>query len=177
MTKNILLTGNPGIGKSTVIKRIVAALGPDKVGGFWSSEIRSGRRREGFAIETVNGEKGILAHISLQRGPRLGKYRINVDDINSVAIKSMVRARSEGKTIIIDEIATMELFSPDFAPEVTRCLDTLKVVGTIQERSRPFLDSIRARSDVSLMQVTLSNREHIHLEVLSLLHQSDATWF
>jgi nucleoside-triphosphatase len=175
LTKNLLITGRPGIGKSTVIKRVVLALGTERVGGFWSSEIRSGSKRVGFAIETVNGDKGILAHVNLRKGPRMGKYRINIEDIDSVAIRSMALARSEGKIIIIDEIATMELFSPNFAPEVMRCLDTCSVIGTIQERRKPFLDSIRARADVTLMQVTLSNREHIHLDVLSLLSQTGST--
>lgn len=175
MAKNILLTGRPGIGKSTVIKRIVQKLGPMKAGGFWSREIRSSGKRVGFEIESVTGDKGILAHVNLQKGPKMGKYRINIDDIDSVAVQSMELARTDGKTIVIDEIATMELFSPKFAPEVMRCLDTCRVVGTIQERSKPFLNSIRARDDVILMHVTQNNRESIHLDVLSLLEESDTT--
>ena len=62
MQKNILLTGSPGIGKTTVIKKVIAELNPALVGGFWSTEIRRGSKRIGFAIKTIDGEEGILAH-------------------------------------------------------------------------------------------------------------------
>ena len=40
----ILLTGRPGVGKTTAGQKIVASLG-NRAGGFYTREVRSGRRR------------------------------------------------------------------------------------------------------------------------------------
>ena len=161
--KNILLTGKPGIGKTTAIRRIVEGLKTNSVGGFWSTEIRENRRRVGFAIETLSGKTGILAHVNIEHGPRVSKYRVNVQAINST--------RETGKIIIIDEIATMELFSQPFLDEVYKCLDTRCVVGTIQDRSSLLIDGIKSRNDVEVLELTQGNRETIPTYVLDLLNQ------
>ena len=169
MKSNILLTGRPGIGKTTAIKRIVEQLDPDIVAGFWSREIKEEGRRVGFAIETLSGKIGTLAHINLRRGPRVSKYRVKVEDIDSIAVPELQMAREAGSIIIIDEIAKMELFSESFASEVRRCLDTNRVLGTIQERRHPFLDEVRSRNDVDLFVLTTTNRNQIPLQILDLL--------
>ncbi|MFW9887199.1 MAG: NTPase [Candidatus Thorarchaeota archaeon] len=166
MRKNIVLTGRPGIGKSTVIRKIIQALDPDRVSGFWSAEIREKNRRVGFSINTLSGETGILAHVDLRRGPRVGKYRVNIEDLESLAIPTLVKARELGKIIVIDEIASMELYSPQFAPEVRRCLDTRRVLACLQQRGGGFQDEVRARNDVDLIGITLANRNTLPAEVL-----------
>ena len=171
MQKNVLLTGSPGIGKTTLIKKVLAKLSPALVGGFWSAEIRRGSRRIGFAIKTVHGKEGILAHKEKGHGPRVGSYTVNVDDIEAVAIPSIVAARQLNKLIVIDEIARMELCSPQFAPEVMKCLDTKRVLGTIQIRQDPVLSSIRNRSDVQMFTVTTRNRDRLPSLILSLVKQ------
>ena len=166
---NILLTGPPRVGKTTAILRIVQDLGSGMCGGFWSEEIREQGRRVGFRVTTLEGEKGILAHVALRTGPRVGKYRVNVSDIDSVAVPAMERARRSGRIIVIDEIARMELYSSKFADEVLRCLDTGRVVGTIQQKRMPFLEQVRSRPDVVLLEMNLSNRDAVPKRVLELL--------
>ncbi|MHA1636834.1 MAG: nucleoside-triphosphatase, partial [Candidatus Thorarchaeota archaeon] len=101
---NILLTGKPGIGKTSAIKKIAESIGYENVDGFFSEEIRVKGRRTGFRIITFNGLEGVLARISQTDGSKVGKYRVCVSDIESVAIPSLEKARSTGKTIIIDEM-------------------------------------------------------------------------
>ena len=169
MEKNILLTGKPGIGKTTAIKAIVDQLNPKNAAGFWSKEIRERGNRVGFAIETLSGKVGTLAHIDLNDGPRVSKYRVNLEDINSIVVPELVFARESGRFIIIDEIAAMELYSKQFLEEVRRCLDTRHVLGTIQERSHPFLNEVRSRRDVELLEMTSSNRNQLPILVLERL--------
>ena len=167
--KNILLTGKPGIGKTTAIKRIVERLDSQNLNGFWSREIREKKKRIGFSIETLSGERGILAHVNQKVGPKVSKYRVNVEDIESIIIPELQRARDLGQFIIIDEIAKMELFSRKFVDEVLRCLDTRRVIGTIQERHHPVLDRIRSRDDVRIIELTSCNRDQIPQQVIDLL--------
>ncbi len=167
--KNLLLTGRPGIGKTTLIRALVEKLSPSKAGGFWSKEIREGGRRVGFSIETLSGQTGVLAHCGLSSGPRLGRYFVNIKDINEIAVPSLVSARESDKLIIIDEIAKMELFSREFACEVRRCLDSRRVIATIQQRREKFLDEVRARNDVRLLELTVSNRNEMPRKIIALL--------
>jgi len=167
--QNLLLTGRPGIGKTTLIRAIVEKLGPSKAGGFWSKEIREGGRRVGFSIETLTGQTGILAHCELSSGPRLGRYFVNIKDINEIAVPALVSARKSNKLIIIDEIAKMELFSKEFAREVRLCLDNQRVIATIQQRRDKFLDEVRARRDVRLLELTVSNRNEMQRRIIAIL--------
>lgn len=169
MTRNILLTGKSGVGKTTAIKTIVENLSSDLVAGFWSKEMRERGKRVGFAIETLSGKKGILAHVDFTAGPRVSKYRVSIQDIDSVIIPELRIARDSDCIIIIDEIAKMELFSKLFAPEVIKCLDTERVIGTIQKRGSSFLEEVKQRVDVQLLELTLENRDEIPQHVLSLL--------
>lgn len=170
MRKNVLLTGKPGTGKTTAIRSIVEQLDPSSVAGFWSKEIREEGRRVGFAIETLSGKMGTLAHVNLKSGPKVSKYRVNLDDIDSIMVPELEKARESGRLIIIDEIAKMELYSENFTMEVLSCLNTGRVVGTIQLRKHPFLDEVRSRSDVNLVELTTVNRNQIPLQVLELLN-------
>ncbi len=167
--QNLLLTGRPGVGKTTLIRAVVEKLGPSKAGGFWSKEIRESGRRVGFSIEALSGQVGVLAHCRLSSGPRLGRYFVNIKDIEEIAVPSLVSARESDKLIIIDEIAKMELFSREFAHEVRRCLDSRRVIATIQQRRGKFLDEIRARKDVRLLELTVSNRNEMPRRILALL--------
>ena len=171
MKSNILLTGQPGTGKTTAIRKIVENLAPNTARGFLSYEMREKGKRIGFAIETLSGKRGTLAHIDFNTGFRVSKYHVSVEDIDSLIIPELIEARRSHNLIIIDEIAKMELFSKLFAPEVRKCLDTGRVVGTIQKRQGPFLDEVRKRTDVRILELTLSNRDEIPMMVSSLFNE------
>jgi nucleoside-triphosphatase len=166
---NILFTGRPGIGKTTAIKRIIQRLPSDSAAGFWTEEIRERGKRVGFEIITLDGRKGELAHVQSASPRRVGRYGVKIESIEKLAVHSLQVARQLGRIIIIDEIAKMELYAPTFAPEVSRCLDTARVIGTIQSRHGEFLDSVRSRDDVRILTLTEANREEAPDRVLNML--------
>ena len=80
----MLLTGSPGVGKTSVLLRIVESLKAKgySVGGMVSREVRVGRDRVGFEILDLNtGRKGWLAHVAQKQGPQVGRYRVNLEDL------------------------------------------------------------------------------------------------
>ena len=153
---NILITGKPGVGKTTLILKVVQDY--QNVHGFFTREIRKNRKRVGFAIETLDGKKGILAHVDIQSPFRVSKYKVNLKDIEKICIPSITK---EGDLIVIDEIGKMELFSEEFKQKVIEALDTGKVVATIMERPNLFCDKIKNRKDVNLFTVTEENRNNL----------------
>ncbi len=159
MKQNVLITGKPGCGKTTLVEKVAFALG-ERAGGFTSSEIRGPSGRVGFIILTLEGKEGMLAHVNHKSPHRVGRYRVNVGDIDSVAVPAIEEAVRAGRIVVIDEIARMELFSDAFRGAVIAALDSpSRVLATIQRRGDPFLDRLRARPDVTLVTVTPENRD------------------
>ena len=81
--KNVLFTGSPGCGKSTLIEKIVARTKRSAT-GFFTREIRAHGRRVGFSINTLNGKEGVLAHQNIKSRYKVGKYGVNIQDIDSL---------------------------------------------------------------------------------------------
>jgi nucleoside-triphosphatase THEP1 len=161
-TNNFLLEGLPGIGKTTLIKNIADKLSDFRIRGFYTEEIREKGTRVGFRIRTFSNQEGILAHVSFRKGPRVGKYRVDVSQFESIGVAELNQALQISELIIIDEIGKMELFSGSFKDALVRCLDSDKpVIATIMLRPNQFVDKIKQRSDVFLVEVTLTNRDRL----------------
>ena len=167
MKPKVLLTGRPGCGKTTLIKRLVNELALP-AGGFYTEEIRQCSRRVGFKIVTLEGEEAVLAHVDFNTTQRVGKYRLDLrvlESIGSEAICTAVRAR---RLVVIDEIGPMEIRSPVFCDVVNEALDSPDgsgILGTITARSFPFTNAIKKRHDVTLIEVRPNNREQLALEL------------
>lgn len=155
---NILLTGRPGIGKTTLIKKLIDVTSLSK-GGFYTEEIREGGKRVGFSLMTLDGKKSTLASIKIKSPYRVGKYSVDVDSFEAIGVEAIRKAMPTKKLIIIDEIGKMELFSQKFRDVVIQALNTGGVVATIKKGRSGFIDGIKSRRDVRLLEVNLENRD------------------
>ena len=171
----ILLTGQPGVGKTTAIKTIIALLG-DKAGGFYTREIRVHSRRAGFEIVTLDKGTAWLAsrsaEVTFKEEARLGKYRVNLTAINSTAVPALRRALAVGRIIVIDEIGPMENLSALFRQTVLEILNSQAVVvGTIVQRPNAFADRVKTHPRVQVREITLANRNQVPAQVVAELSQ------
>jgi nucleoside-triphosphatase len=157
----IALTGRPGVGKTTLIRRVLERV-PLKAGGILTEEIRKCGRRVGFSlVDLATGTKGVLAHLHQSIGPRLGPYRVNLEDLEGIGISAIYRALEESDLVVIDEIAPMELTSPAFLPAVEAALQSEKslLVSTHAHVDDPLVH--RVRQELELIRVKLSNRDEL----------------
>lgn len=170
MARNILLTGNPGCGKTTLLRHILAELNVP-AGGFYTEEVREEGARAGFRMVALDGQAGMLAHVTFPGPPRVGHYGVDRAIIDAVGTASINAALAAGHMIVIDEIGPMELFSEVFCTAVLAALDSdSPVLGTIVKRNHAFADRIKSRPDVTLINVTMQNRNDLPQSLIHYLH-------
>jgi len=163
----IFVTGRPGIGKTSVLLRAVDDLKNRgyRIGGMISREVREGGVRVGFEIvDFSTGQRGWLAHVNQPTGPQVGKYRVNLTDLNAIGASSIVSAVTNADITIVDEIGPMELFSKAFREAVVQAIESNKpLLGTIHFRVKdPLINTIKAREDTEILTATYENRESLH---------------
>src|SRR5207249_8455697 len=159
MTEKVLLTGHPGCGKTTLIKRVANNL-PQRAGGFYTEEIRDHGRRAGFKIVTLDGDEVVFAHVGLKTPEYLGKYRLDLSALEATGVKAVREAVQRQRLVVIDEIGPMEIRSTIFRDAVNEALDSdVRVLATTFARSMLFTDAVKSRPDVTLLDVSPSNHQ------------------
>ena len=166
--KNILVTGPPRCGKSTLLQKVSTKLnGPAR--GFFTREMTEKGMRIGFSINTMGGWEGILAHQSMPSRYRVGKYGVNLKDIDDIAVPAMIPSGQE-EIVVIDEVGKMECFSSLFKQTLIEVLDSPnRVLGSIALRGNPFIEDIKLREDVMVIDVTIQNRDMLVDQLLDTL--------
>lgn len=165
----IALTGHPGVGKTTLIQRVLERA-PLRAGGMLTQEIRKCGHRVGFSVlDVATGAEGILAHLHQTSGPKLGRYRVNLAGLEGIGIAAIRRALQESDLVVIDEIAPMELCSPAFVPAVEAALASPKalLISTHAHVDHPLVH--RVRQELDLIRVKLSNRDELADEIAEKL--------
>jgi nucleoside-triphosphatase len=173
MGRTLLLTGRPGIGKTTVIKAVAEALG-NRAGGFTTEEMRGPGGREGFRLATLDGQAAVMAHVNLRgKGrPRVGRYGVDVGAIECVGVAALRRAVQERCIVVVDEIGKMELFCGPFKDIVLRAVGgPHTVIATVMARPNPWVDALKAMPQVEVWEVTAQSRDEMAEKVLRWLER------
>jgi nucleoside-triphosphatase len=163
----LLIAGRPGAGKTTALSRLSELLQEARVPltGFLTRELRQRGRRVGFEIETFAGERGMLASVELPGPPRVGRYGVDLDAFEALALPAMKPPGEKG-VVLIDELGKMELASKRFREATLALFDErVAIVATIQSRPHPFMASLRRRAEVETLPMTTANRDLLPCEL------------
>jgi nucleoside-triphosphatase len=163
--KNILITGAPGIGKTTLFRKVCTACTGFRPQGFFTGEIRQMGTRVGFSLTGLNGGEQILSHIALRGRHRVGKYGVDIEGFD-VFIREALFVLPGTRLFMIDEIGKMECISSQFRHCVREILDAeIPLVATISLRGDAGIDTVKTRDDVLVYQVTRENRDTLAGEI------------
>lgn len=161
MKKNIFITGSPGVGKTTLIQKVLKNIPPDiSCGGFFTNELRESGIRVGFEITTLNGRRGILSHTRFKTKHRVGKYGVDIAGFEDLVLPFLHSEKTQ--VFVIDEIGKMECFSEKFCLKMAALLDSESpVFGSIALKGGGFIGQVRSREDVEIVSVTHKNRDSL----------------
>jgi len=157
----LLITGRPGVGKTTLIRRVAEALG-DRAGGFYTEEIRGPQGRLGFRLVTLDGRSAPFAHVDWagQVPNRVGRYGVDVDALDRLGVAAIREAIAEKEVVLVDEIGKMELFSRAFREALEAVVASPRpLIATITRSPHPWADAFKRRPGVELWELTPAQRE------------------
>ena len=171
MPARLLIEARPGAGKTTVLGRLAERLRDEGVAlsGFLTREMRGdGRRRVGFEIETFEGERGLLAHVDIEGPPRVGRYGVDLDEFERLALPAL---EAPGDSVVlIDELGKMELASERFREAVHALFESpVPIAATVHTARHPFTDALKRRRGVSTIRLSAGNRDRLPSEVAERL--------
>ena len=168
------LTGLPAIGKTTTLIKTIEMLEEEgyKVGGILTEEVLVDGKRVGFSLmDWITKEKKIFAHKDYDTHIKVGRYGIDIDILDEIAVKALEVAKEEADIVIIDEIGKMEVESKSFVSIVKETLDVDKnMIITLHKKSRnALLQDIRRRDDIRILEVTPINRHLLPFKIIRLV--------
>ena len=164
--KNILITGLPGVGKTTLIQKLSEELTHLYPVGFYTTEIREEGVRKGFELISLDGTRGLLSHQDIHGPYRVGRYGVDIKGFENF-LETIPFFNPEIRLILIDEIGKMECLSEKFKKLLIEVLDSEKgLIATIALKGGGLIAEVKERQDVKLFTMTKSNRDSLLYEIL-----------
>lgn len=152
--KNLVITGKPGCGKTTLVRETLLPF-KARASGFITEEIREGGVRMGFRLSDLDGHSGILASKARAGTPRLNKYGIDLAVLEGIGVAAVRKAMENNRIAVIDEIGAMEVLSQPFREAVLAALSGPgPVLATIRLGAQPFTDAIKSMEQTEVLTLT-----------------------
>ncbi len=170
--QKIIIRGRPGVGKTTLIKKLAERLKREKKSllGFYTEEIRETGIRVGFKVKSFAGEEATMAHINYSTPYQVSRYKVDLGKFEKVALPELKRAKEERGVVIIDEIGKMELFSKEFQKEVLALMETDRmIIATCSIAPLPFISTLTKIPEIKVKEITLHNRNDLLKELATLV--------
>jgi nucleoside-triphosphatase len=167
----LFLTGEPGCGKTTVLRRVVERLrGGVEMSGFLTEDVRERGRRQGFRGVTLDGRTFLLADRDLDSEQRVGPYGVSLEGLESVGLESL-RPGPTTRLLVLDEVGKMETFSETFCERVLELIEgPTPLLATVAVHGVGFVKRVRQDPRIRLVRMRRRGRDAMVGEILRRLY-------
>lgn len=167
-----LIVGERGVGKSTLIRRVLDALDCPVFGYETKKEVSLEDPIRGCPVYIY--EAG-LPHVQSEEN-FLGYNREGASDSVTAAFEryapKLRRGYPKGCVVELDEIGFLEARSEAFCRAVTGLLDGgTPVIAAVKSKPVPFLMALREHPKAKCFFISEDNREELFAEVLAFMKQ------
>ena len=166
MPNNVLITGPPGIGKTTVIKHLLRDLAPVIVRGFYKESIFENGIIKGYRLVTPNLHESILAHLYFESPEKIESFGVNIEGLNNL-VDQELDLNNGAELYMVDEIGRMECLSDNFCQKIEQILDSeIPLIASVAQLASAKFKKLKDRKDVSLIGITPKNRDSVWKNIL-----------
>lgn len=157
---NILLTGQIKAGKSTILNKSIQKLNLSPT-GFKTLPYLINNEVTGFYITDSLSSATQNAYSLIGKKKHDGKWSSIPDTFNIIGTQILNKSlNSNKKVILMDELGFFETKALTFQEYVFNCLNSNKIViGAIKPIHTTFLNQIRNRKDIIIIEVNIDNRQ------------------
>jgi len=167
MRNNIVLTGPPKSGKSTLLNKVISSY-QNKV-GLVTNEIREQGARIGFCVETSAGAKSVIASVNFSTNFQVSKYFVNLENLD-IILPEIAKFNS-ADLLFLDEIGQMQLPSEKFRQLAIDYFDSPNIVLATLSKvfNDDFANNVRGRKDVIIIEISEENRNAMESYIRALI--------
>lgn len=164
--KNLFLTGDIEVGKSTILKKILEKINMTMGGYITEKHIRDNTKT--FIVKSLYNcvENHTIAKVNTKKRSK----EVFLDSFESKLPSILDNSLKNRDLIVLDELGFMENHVGEFTSKVYEILDSKKpAFGVIKDFDCEFLNTIRNREDVIVVEITKNNRDFILEKITSIL--------
>lgn len=171
-TMNILITGPVQVGKTTLLNTVLKTIDA-KVHGFYTKPY--------FEDDLVIGYKmfdytKVIDPFIIGIKDTPNSCRPITENFEADGVSILSKALESNALIVLDELGILESKAVRFREKILECLDSENLVlGVIKKKHSAFLNQIRNRKDVIIVDVTLINRNYIIDEIMSIIEKNSTS--
>ena len=173
--KNIILTGERGIGKSSVIKSFIEKINEERenehIYGFCTKKVCSKNPHNCFDkvyIYPVNNQLIQREEFCVADINKEGSFKLHKNVFEEIGC-SLLSNIPKGSIVCMDELGFIESTCENFCESVMNILDKdYFIVAIIKNISNNFLDDIRNHDKTLLITVDEKNRSKLPLQIYNL---------
>lgn len=166
--KHILICGPRGVGKSTLIEKLLAQCTVPTGGFFTRATPRDARGFHSIYIHPA-GTQSLTRSEDNYIGNCNGADRTVYPEVFTRLGVPMLQEK-ESRILFMDELGFMEVASDPFCRAVMACLDgDIPVIAAVKEYDIDFLNQIRSHPKAEVYRISKENRDALYQQLLPII--------
>ncbi len=174
---HVLITGQRGVGKTTLINRVIQELNLPVFGFQTRKEDILADSGKGSPVHIYEaGKEQIPMPENLISYSKARNHDLMKEAFDRYALK-LQEPIPTGHIVLLDELGFMEAVSERFCNAVLSLLDSpTPLIASVRDKDVPFLNRVRSHENCRCFTVTEENREALFTEILNFFRKEIEIW-